>query len=259
MATDAQDRIDLPPGYALRRFETLDSTNTSAKDLAAGGAPERTVVLAGAQTGGRGRRGRAWVSSPGNLFLSILMRPVCSVAEAGQAGFAVSLAVSDFAAASAPGTNVFCKWPNDVLIGDRKVAGILIETSARGGGDLDWMIIGIGVNLASHPDDAEIPVRGLPATSLSAAGVNVSVEDAAAHVLAVFDTRWRQWRDTGFAPVRRAWIDRAWRLGEAVEVVAGEERVGGVIETLDSAGGLVLRLANGGQRVLGHGELLMAG
>ena len=135
----------LPPFYRLLGFAELDSTNEEAKRQATAGAPEGALVWARAQSAGRGRRGRRWVSEPGNLYLSILLRPSFPPATAAQLGFAAALAVGEAAAAALPaGADVAYKWPNDVLISGRKASGILLESQAAGEGRLDWLVVGIG-------------------------------------------------------------------------------------------------------------------
>jgi BirA family biotin operon repressor/biotin-[acetyl-CoA-carboxylase] ligase len=143
----------LPPFFRLLRFETIGSTMTEAKRLAGEGAAEGTLVWAGEQTEGRGRRGRPWVSVPGNLYMSLVLRPGGAAAAAAQLGFAAALAVGEAALRLLPGeARISHKWPNDVLVDGRKLSGILLESAAAADGGLAWLVMGIGVNVASHPD-----------------------------------------------------------------------------------------------------------
>src|SRR5262245_4500325 len=105
----------LPQPFRLAVYETIGSTNDEAKRLARAGEPEGVVICAGEQTAGRGRRGRAWSSPPGNLYSSMLLRPRCRAGEAAQLGFVAALGLTDSIAELAPGIAVRCKWPNDLL------------------------------------------------------------------------------------------------------------------------------------------------
>jgi len=150
--------------YRLLSFAAIDSTNEEAKRQAAAGAPEGTLIWARAQQAGRGRRGRPWVSEPGNLYMSLLLRPDRAAPAAAQLGFAAALAVGEAALPLLPASAALAyKWPNDVLIDGRKTSGILLESQAAGEGRLDWLVVGIGVNLVSFPEGAEYPATSLAA------------------------------------------------------------------------------------------------
>ena len=226
----------MPPGYALIALDEAGSTNDEAKERAAGGAPDGTVVWARVQRAGRGRRGRSWVSPPGNLYVSVILRPACEARSVAQLSFVAALAVHDLVDGLLPG-RARCKWPNDVLVDGGKVAGVLLESALRPGGRVDWVVLGIGVNLASHPGQ-EGPI---PSTSLAAVGApTLAPEDALHSVLVALSQRRREWETQGFAAVRSAWLDRAHGLGEPVTVANGERRLTGVFDGLDEEGALVL-------------------
>src|SRR5579885_2761839 len=231
----------LSPFFRLLRFDRIDSTSDEAKRLAAAGAAEGTLVWALEQGAGRGRRGRSWVSPRGNLYLSLVLRPAGTARAAAQLGFAAALAVAEACAAVLPaGADVRCKWPNDVLIGGAKAAGILLESVAGAGQGVAWMVLGIGVNLASHPAATEFP-----ATSLAAAGAEVTPEAMlpilAGRLLAWYET----WRRQGFAPVREAWLARAFALGGPIRVRLAAGELGGRFAGLDADGMLLLDGAEG--------------
>ena len=146
----------LPRGYVLKALDEIDSTNEEARRLAAAGAAAGTVVWAKRQTAGRGRRGRSWISEPGNLFTSLILRPHVPPARAAELTFVASLAVAQAVAGFLPGRIICTKWPNDVLVDGGKIAGILIESAAGTSGKVDWLVVGIGINVAHHPNDTEI-------------------------------------------------------------------------------------------------------
>src|SRR5579872_6699315 len=171
------------PPVRLLRYDTLGSTNDEAKRLADAGAEEWTVVRALEQTAGRGRGRNAFVSPPGNLYFSAVLRGLPSAATAAQLGFVAALAVGDAVSALLPaGRALRYKWPNDVLVDGRKLSGILLESAAAHDGGLDWLVAGMGVNVASHPAET-----AWPATSLRELGATeVDIESLMKAILGVF-------------------------------------------------------------------------
>jgi BirA family biotin operon repressor/biotin-[acetyl-CoA-carboxylase] ligase len=231
------DLAALPGFYRLLRFATLDSTNEEAKRRAKDGAAEGMLVWALAQTAGRGRRGRLWVSEPGNLYMSILLRPDRPAGAAAQLGFAAALAVGEAALLLLPeGADLAYKWPNDVLVGERKISGILLESQAASEGRLDWLVVGIGVNLVTFPQSAEYP-----ATSLADAGApDVTIEAMLAAVATRLLYWYERWREAGFAPLRQTWLARARGLGEPIRVRLPSGDTHGRFAGLDEDGALLL-------------------
>lgn len=247
------DRANLPPGFVLHAHERLPSTQDEAKRLARDGAPDGTLVTAAEQTAGRGRKGRPWTSPPGNLHLSAVLRPGCPAGEGAQLGFVAAVALGEALGSLLPaGADIRYKWPNDVLVGGRKIAGILLESSLSPSGGIDWAVLGLGVNIVGHPHDA-----AFPATHMVAQGARDALPDS---VLAAFVSEFARirgaWEDRGFGPLRRVWLERAWRLGEQVSVRIGDEdRVAGVFRDLDGDGAMLLRLADGSERSLSYGDV----
>ncbi len=248
----------LPAGHRLVAMGTVTSSNDEAKRLAFDGAPDGTVVWAEAQSAGRGRRGRDWVSPPGNLYLSLLLRPGCEPKTAPQLGFAAALAVAEalepWVAGDVP---ITLKWPNDVLLDGAKVGGILLE-SAMGASKaaIEWLVVGIGINLVSHPDGA-----GYGATSVAASREGPPL-DAGQMLSAVVErfAAWRaRWVGEGFAPVRGAWLDRAHRLGREIELRGPEGPISGRFAGIDDDGALVLDRADGQRLSLSLGEVAASG
>ena len=132
--------------------------------------------------------------------------------------------------------------------------GILVESAATGGQALDWLIAGIGINVASHPE-----IAGRPATSLQALGGAATAADLLPGLVKAVAERLADWQVHGFDAIRQRWLARAWRFGERVELVAGGDRVSGAFQDLDAGGGIVLEFADGARRSLGHGELMAHG
>ena len=234
----------LPPGYTLIALDAVGSTNDEARARARLGAADGTIVWARSQTAGRGRRGRAWASPAGNLYVSLLLRPSGPPATVAQLGFVAALALADTLQQAAPLAATTLKWPNDVLLGGRKLAGILLESEGARRDGVDALILGLGVNLAAHPADAEFP-----ATDLRAEGATLAAEAALESFVAAFD-RWRQrWVSEGFAPARAAWRARAHGLGQPIRVRLADATLEGIFADLDAEGFLLLDTRDGRRRV----------
>lgn len=237
----------LPPAYRLVALDRVDSTNEEAKRRAREGAEEGTLVWAREQSAGRGRRGRAWVSPPGNLYLSLVLRPEAEPARYGELGFVAALALGETIGSFVPPlVELRYKWPNDVLVAGRKASGILLESETGSG----WLVLGVGLNVAHAPEGTETP-----ATSLSAAGATEATVEAVLERFARGFLLWaNRWVEDGFAPIRAAWLRRAQGLGEAIEVRLPHERLRGTFADLDDSGALVLETA-AGRRLVAAGEV----
>ncbi len=245
---------DLPPAYELVVLDAVDSTNDEAKRRAEAGAKGGTLIWAQSQTKGRGRRGNRWVSPTGNLYMSLVLRPDCPASEALQLSFVASLALADALGSLLPPlAEVTCKWPNDVFLNGRKVAGLLLESATTSGAELDWLVLGIGVNVGSTPSD--LAAR---ATSLDGEGAG---EVTPAQVLKVFCrhflTRFDQWREDGFLPLREAWLYRAEGKDGKVTVKLENETFSGRFVDIDQSGALVVEMADSGRRVVTAGDVFM--
>ena len=234
----------LPDGWTLVALPSVGSTNDEAGRLADAGAPEGTVVWALEQTGGRGRRGRHWASPIGNLYCSTIVRPACGAPRAAELGFVAALAVADIVPA---GRDVRVKWPNDVLVGGGKIAGILLESAVGQGGQVDHVVMGIGVNVGFAP---ELPEMRYPGAALGG-----TVETALAKLTQAIAVRLAEWRREGFETVRAAWLAKAGPLGLEVDVKLGEELVHGRFAGLDREGALLLETPTGPRKIV-SGELL---
>jgi BirA family biotin operon repressor/biotin-[acetyl-CoA-carboxylase] ligase len=233
-----------PPGIGLVRLDEVDSTNAEARRRAEAGEAGPLWITAGRQTQGKGRRGRAWETGADNLAATLLLQLEAPPAQAAQLSFAAALAVADLAAHYAPHAVITVKWPNDVLADGRKVSGILLEAGR------DWLAIGIGVNLTSHPEDTEFP-----ATSLAAMGVVPPTPEEALVVLAARFAHWQAaWAAQGFAPLRTAWLARAGGLGLPIRARLPHEERQGAFEGIDETGALLLR-EPGGLRAITAGEV----
>jgi len=241
---------DLPAFYRLVALDQVASTNDEALGLVAEGAGEGTLITARRQTAGRGRRGRTWQSDEGNLFLSLILKPKGGLGAAGAVGFTAALAIADaIACLMGHDAEISLKWPNDVLIGGRKASGLLIERAA--GAVDDAFVLGVGINLVSHPHDTRYP-----ATDLCAEGAgDVSVSMALQEFCSAFLRRYHGWQEDGFGPLREAWLARARGLGEKLSVEIEERRFDGVFRTIDETGALCLDLGPNGVKKVTAGDI----
>jgi BirA family transcriptional regulator, biotin operon repressor / biotin---[acetyl-CoA-carboxylase] ligase len=240
-----------PAGFGLLEFAELDSTNEEARRRALAGEKGPLWISAARQTMGRGRRGRSWVSPPGNLAATLLLRPERPAAECAQLSFAAAVAVADMLVLHAGHAELRLKWPNDVLVAEKKIAGILLEAESGAEGTASWLAIGMGVNLAAFPADTD-----LPATSLKTLGATPpSPRDALLDLAEAFAKWYEAWRRSGFAPIREAWLSRAWGLGRRIHVRLAQEEIVGVFRDIDETGALVLGLPGGVTRTVSAGEV----
>lgn len=253
MTTDCQDwGASAPAGVGAHFYEECGSTNAVATELAIAGERGPLWIIAGQQSAGRGSRGRAWTSKTGNLYASLLIRPQLEPKDLTALPFIAALAVRDaFIAHGAPAADVRCKWPNDVLIRDRKASGILIESSARSGGGLDHVIIGIGMNIGFYPDDAQFT-----ATSLSAVvGQDVAVRPVFESLSAGLFARLTNWKVGEFTDIRQDWSNAAWGLGKVCTFRTMGESFTGTPQYLAEDGGLVVLLDDGQEKRLYAGDI----
>jgi BirA family biotin operon repressor/biotin-[acetyl-CoA-carboxylase] ligase len=242
-------------GQALHWYEEVGSTNDVAKELAEEGALHGEVVVAERQTAGRGRRGRSW-SSPArrNLYLSVILRPELPPARAPEVTLLASVAVCQ--AVRQAGVAAAIKWPNDVLVSGRKLAGVLTEMAAEVE-RVQWLVVGIGVNVNADRDDFPEELCDLATSLRLERGQPVPRVLFAAALLTALEEWLDRHADEGFAPVRAAWREMSDTLGREVRVRSGGVDVVGVAEDVDESGALLVRTAEGLERVVsGDVEML---
>jgi BirA family biotin operon repressor/biotin-[acetyl-CoA-carboxylase] ligase len=242
-----------PDGFSIRHYATLGSTNVEAKALAAEGCPHGTVIWADAQTAGRGRSGRSWLSRPGNLMVSVVLRPKAPAACAPELGFVSAVAMAGCVAGLLPpGAAVALKWPNDVQVGGAKIAGLLPEAQCLGP-ELTWVVLGAGLNLLEAPTGLPYP-----ATDLRAEGVVVTPGQALEAFLTQLAHWLRRWEGEGFAPVREAWLARGKGVGQRVTIKLGDRQEQGVFLGLAGDGAMILG-TEAGERRITAGDVAFAG
>ena len=242
------DRVQLPQGYRLASYAIIDSTNTEALRLADAGVGGNIWVWAQEQTAGRGRLDRSWQSLEGNLFASLLLYPECEPAAVSQLGFVMGNAMHDAVTDLLPPsceTKPCLKWPNDLLLGRGKAAGMLLETRGQA------VAIGVGLNIADSPDGT-----GQSATSLSENGISTK-PDAALGAIANSFEKWRSvWNNgAGFDDIRISWLERSLPAGSHLSVHVGTQKMSGTFAGLDRTGALLLNTKDGEQKCITAGDV----
>jgi BirA family transcriptional regulator, biotin operon repressor / biotin---[acetyl-CoA-carboxylase] ligase len=225
----------------IRTVAVTGSTNDDVLGIARSGGAEGLWLRAERQTGGKGRQGRQWQSPPGNLYASTLVRLRPGDPPAPSLALVAAVALHDTVALQVPEARI--KWPNDLLAGPAKLAGILLERAD------DAVVIGFGVNLAFHPEQLDRPTTSVAAL-IGAAPDPAALVDWLADA---FARRLGQWRSEGLAATRAAWLAAAHPPGTALFTSAGE----GLFDGLTDTGSLRLRLADGTAHVIHAGDVFL--
>ena len=250
-------RAECPWRDTLYWYPETDSTNTQAKLLAAKGAPHGTVLIAGQQTGGRGRMGRTFQSPPGmGVYLSVILRPDCMPSELMHLTCAAGVAMME-AVEKASGIRPQIKWINDLVVGSKKLGGILTEMSVEHG-TVQYAVVGIGINCLQTPGDFPPKITEI-ATSLSqAAGHPVPPEKLAA---AMVEALWHMDRMLleDKTRIMAAYRKHCITLGRQVQVVRGDTIRKGRAVDLDEDGGLIITYPDGSSEVVSSGEVSVRG
>lgn len=235
--------------FEIRVVEETASTNADMLQLAQSGLDEGIWLRAVRQTGGRGRMGRAWQGQEGNLFASTIVMARPGDPPAHSLALVTGIAVHDALSAATGPQAIRLKWPNDILAGQAKICGILLERTG------DAVVVGVGVNVAAYP---ELPDR--LATSLHALGHGDWTAERLMAGLADRFAYWvGRWREQGLPVIVDAWLNRALPASTALRAVLPDETVlEGRFETLDEHGNLVLKLDDGTSRVVHAGDIFLA-
>jgi BirA family biotin operon repressor/biotin-[acetyl-CoA-carboxylase] ligase len=237
------------PRWTIRRFATLDSTNRWLLDEARAGAPAGLTVVADHQSAGRGRRGRAWDAPPGSsLLVSVLLRPTLAADRLHLLTMAAALALAD-AVERVADVRAGLKWPNDLVIGDRKVAGLLAEADLSAGGEVRALVLGVGCNVQWDEFPPELTAVATACNLEAGAPVDrARVLDAFLDRLGV--------RLGALDQVVADYEARSATLGRRVRVDLGEEVVEGEATGVDDHGRLLLRLQGGAVRAVAVGDVV---
>ena len=239
-------------GYRLASFDQIGSTNSEAMARAKAGERGPMWFVTAEQTAGRGRRQRAWIAPRGNLAASVLETADVTPATAATLGFAAGLALETALRTVARAASIAfsLKWPNDVLAGQAKLSGILLEAEAIPGAGLA-VVVGMGTNVVAAPEGMLTP-----ATSLKALGLDISAETlftALSDSWAEYRGIWDQGR--GFGEIRRRWLALAAGLGQPVAVHTGNATLAGIFDTIDGTGCMIVRTSAGDSVSVSAGDV----
>jgi len=248
--------------WSLTTEQTATSTSDLAKLAAAGGAPSGSAFLAVEQTAGRGRYGRSWSSQKGGMYLSVLLRPPVDFSQWFALSFAASLAVLETVRAQIeahmPGADMpqtGLKWPNDVMLAGGKLAGILLEVDGQN------LIIGSGINIA--PVGAVGVQRIAPVALADIWPIDRAALPSPHDLAAAYIDRLAVWYESfcqsGFAPIRTAWLQNALFLGQRVAVARGETMISGVFHDLGMDGTMLLLDDSGQTHHISTGDVKLLG
>ncbi|WP_424931764.1 biotin--[acetyl-CoA-carboxylase] ligase [Amaricoccus macauensis] len=238
---------DWPRGVGFRRLNDVDSTNAEAQRLASVGQTGPLWILAHRQTSGRGRRGRPWTDHPGNFYGTFLFTPSGEPRDAALRSFTAALALRDALTEVTGRAELFSlKWPNDVLLSGRKLAGILLEMCPAPRREKQALAVGIGVNLAHAPEPGLLEAGALEPVSLAdATGFAIAPEDFAIFLANAF-ARWEAtYERGGFTPLRKAWLGAATGLGRQIVARLPGREIHGTFGGIDTSGAIQLDTAEG--------------
>lgn len=237
--------------YTLEAHEVCTSTMELAQlwvENTSSFSEDFHVIWALEQTVGRGKLDRQWVSLKGNLFATIVVPFYFPLSRVGELSFLTALSVAEAVSSLDPRLEVLCKWPNDIIINDRKVGGILLEVLSKK--TKRFVSIGIGLNLESFP-------LGVLSTSLSEQGIHISPKEVLEKILKRIAHFLDVWYAEGFEPIRTLWHKRAWNLGEQLRVKTFSKEIVGTFEFMDHAGCLILAQEDGRRARLASGDVLL--
>lgn len=238
----------MPIDWDIQLYKSVESTQSLVQVLAQADIPEGPVVQALTQTGGRGRHGNHWESPIGNLYMSILLRPTCGLARAGELAFVVAVALSAALDEYIDGDKhkKTLKWPNDILVDGLKISGILLESDIKDN-ELNGIILGMGVNIFHAPELA----MNLERVSTKPVYVNV-VRDEILEKLSYY---YSLWQEKGFAPIREKWLDQAHGIGSAMTARLPTENHKGVFKGITLEGSLILENEDGNEQIIHAAEV----
>lgn len=244
---------------SLLWFDTIDSTNTRAKELAAQGAPHGTVLIANRQTGGRGRRGRSFHSPAGTgIYMSVILRPNCPPAQLMHLTCAAAVAMCD-AVEAAAGIRPGIKWTNDLVCGSRKIAGILTELGLSPTGMVDYAIIGVGINCSQTESDFPEDIRSIAGSLHTVTGKEIDRAKVAAAMMDAFFLM-SEHLLTEKQVILARYRERCITLGREVSIVKADGNIRhGTALDIDEEGALIVRFSTGLTEIVNSGEVSIRG
>jgi BirA family transcriptional regulator, biotin operon repressor / biotin---[acetyl-CoA-carboxylase] ligase len=245
------EKMTMPDGFYHRAYDVIDSTNSQAIRLASTGEKSGLWVTAKEQLSGRGRHGRDWISKPGNFYGSLLYHSGKDLPTSAQLSFVAALALFDtISELIGSNTKVECKWPNDILVNDKKISGILLESVSHGASSPDYMVIGMGINIADHPEAALYPTTCLNHET----GRYIEWIVVFNHLVKNMKNWLDSWQGEGFEVIRTAWLKYCKGLGAEITVKQNDEEIRGQFIDLDQNGALMLQI-DGKTKLIHSGDV----
>lgn len=235
--------------YNLLIFDEIDSTNSEALRLAKAGTPGDFVIWARQQSAGRGRYGKFWHSQEGNLYVTLLLNRNIITDKQPQLSFVTALAAYETVSALGAENNLAVKWPNDIMLNNKKLAGILLEAVNLYG--RNSLIIGLGINLKNHPE-----ILNTRATNLKAEGISAEDPSRVLNLfINFFEKYYNIWQQWGFAAIRRNWLQKAYNIDKVITFNDGSGKISGKFKGIDASGAIKIELACGHIYSLSAGEV----
>jgi BirA family biotin operon repressor/biotin-[acetyl-CoA-carboxylase] ligase len=241
--------------FIIHHYKQIESSNSLAFSLAKSHQVNHNhIILTDSQSSGKGRMGRVWDSKVGNLYFSLVLKPQTSIAKSSQISFiaavAMGLAIAEFSKIQSE--KISHKWPNDILISGKKVAGILLESDFEPSNksDVNFVILGIGVNVKTSPEDTIYPTTNLLSEKFNIENNQILLEK----FLDNFSVIYQKWQDYGFLPIQNLWLSKAHNLGGEITVNLPEKSLKGIFKDLDKDGNLILE-SNGNNQIISSAEI----
>ena len=243
--------VVIPERVHLLELDVVDSTNRLARDLGFDGARPWTIVHALEQTAGRGRKQHDWFSPRGNLFLSAILKPIKGPQRWSELSFAISLAVADTVALVTNRSVISLKWPNDVLVNNKKISGILLETGTNAKKE-SYLVVGVGLNIAYSPEGTRYGATCINELISEKSSVKIILPILIGAIINWYDI----WENLGFLEIRKQWLKRAHGLGKRIEIVGMASKTQeGIYTGLSKDGRLVLKKDNGDIELVSAGTV----
>ncbi len=240
--------------FTINSLDEATSTNQLTFDLAKSNQINHNhVIIAKKQTAGKGRYGRVWQSFDGNLYFSILLKPHSKNLDlistlSFVSAVAIGIAISNLK--TKPTTKISYKWPNDILINGCKTAGILLESDINQN-QLNFVVIGIGVNIVDNPDNTNYPSTNLKQEKF----LEILPENLLKKFLDNFSDLYEKWLNFGFKPIRNLWLENAFNLNKEISINLFDKKIKGLFKDLDENGNLILELENKENVIISSGEI----
>lgn len=240
----------------LRQFDVLKSTNVTAVDFAQEGAAEGTVIVAGRQENGRGRMSRVWTSPQGGLWFSIILRPQIDPQYAAQVTLLMGVAVCKALRRLYATDDIMIKWPNDLLLRKKKVCGILSELQLGEDGEIDYAVIGVGVNVALKEEDFPAELKEAAASLNVSLNKNYTCDVVLDNILQEFNVLYKEWLAQGAAAILSPWKKLNCTLNRKVLVKDNDEVIfSGTVTAINEEGAIVVRSEGGESQSFDFGEI----